>query len=299
MEFRNLRTFHAVASSGSHAKAAQMLGYTQSTVTVHLQQLERDLGVKLFERIGRRMVLTDKGREVLEHARFILDAAARLEDCCADDEALRGSLRIASAETILCYALAPVIEEFRARAPEVDLKIMSRTCAQTPLSLKDGTCDIGFTYLDQWDRTRFDVETLCETTLIPIAAAGPDLPDLRQRNQAIRKPLIADEPDNVIRQRFERYLDERSISFDGAIEMWSTQAVRCCVAAGIGFSVLPRFAVDDLGGEALVPLDWDGQEETVPIVCARASSRYETAPMRLFLQIARRVLAENPRLIPA
>ena len=77
MDIKCLRTFQAVVACGTYAKAADRLGYTQSTVTVHIKQLERDLGLPLFERIGRRMVLTQKGAEALAQAAEVHLVVAR------------------------------------------------------------------------------------------------------------------------------------------------------------------------------------------------------------------------------
>ena len=69
MELKNLRTFQTVVDRGSYQKAAEYLGYTQSTVTVHIQQLEEELGVPLFQRVGRRMTLTQAGEQALADTR--------------------------------------------------------------------------------------------------------------------------------------------------------------------------------------------------------------------------------------
>ena len=81
MELRNLRAFQAVVDQGSYQKAAERLGYTQSTITVQIQQLEEELGVPLFERVGRRMALTEAGKRALPQARELLAAADRLLEC--------------------------------------------------------------------------------------------------------------------------------------------------------------------------------------------------------------------------
>ena len=78
MELKNLRTFQAVVDRGSYQRAAEALGYTQSTVTIHIQQLEEELGLPLFQRTGRRMVLTQTGERFLPQARELLLAADRL-----------------------------------------------------------------------------------------------------------------------------------------------------------------------------------------------------------------------------
>ena len=79
LELKNIRTFLAVADQGSYQKAADFLGYTQSTVTVQIHQLEQSLGVPLLERVGRRMVLTQMGEQVLSQARQLLQLAQQLE----------------------------------------------------------------------------------------------------------------------------------------------------------------------------------------------------------------------------
>ena len=69
MELRQLRTFQTIVEQGSYLRAAEVLGYTQSAVTAQIQQLERELGYPLFERLGRRMVLTAMGQEALQRVR--------------------------------------------------------------------------------------------------------------------------------------------------------------------------------------------------------------------------------------
>jgi DNA-binding transcriptional LysR family regulator len=73
MEFRHLKTFRAVAVNRSFTRAAHELGYVQSAITSHVKALEADLGVKLFDRLGRRVILTDAGGELLAYATRILD----------------------------------------------------------------------------------------------------------------------------------------------------------------------------------------------------------------------------------
>ena len=143
MDIKCLRTFQAVVACGTYAKAADRLGYTQSTVTVHIKQLERDLGLPLFERIGRRMVLTQKGAEALAQAAEIIAAADRLAALGTEETALQGTLRVDLAETLLCYALDEVIAAFRERAPGVALRLRARTCAQGSENLRAGCAAAG------------------------------------------------------------------------------------------------------------------------------------------------------------
>ena len=138
MELKNLRTFQAVVDQGSYQKAADRLGYTQSTITVQIQQLEEDLGVPLFERVGRRMALTEAGERVLPQARELLAAADRLLESQRAGRTLSGTLRVNLAETLLCYRMQPVIRAFRERAPQVRLVIRDCNCMQIPQGVRAG-----------------------------------------------------------------------------------------------------------------------------------------------------------------
>lgn len=286
MELRNLHTFKTIVETGSFARAADVLGYTQSTITVHIQQLERDLNVKLFEKVGRRMVLTDKGHEILEQSMLLLDMAAELEESCRDEDEPKGTLKIAAAETILCYLLPPIIKQFRKEAPNVSLKIFNKTCAQTPSALNDGTCDLALTYHDGWDSNRFDATSLASTPVLPIAAPEHAAIDLSSEHQNVTLPFIIDEPDSVIRKNFSNYLKRRSITHEGMIETWSTQAIKCCVAMGMGFTILPEFVVKkELASKELIGLNWKPVNPEVEIFCARKRTHRITPAMSLFLDI--------------
>ena len=78
MELRNLRTLVRIAELGSFSAAAEDLGYTQSTVTMQIKALEEELGTPLFDRIGRRVRLTDSGRQAVQSARVMLAESERL-----------------------------------------------------------------------------------------------------------------------------------------------------------------------------------------------------------------------------
>ena len=296
MELKNLRTFKAVADADGFAKAADALGYAQSTISVHIQQLERSLGVQLFERVGRRMVLTDVGEQVLQHARIILDSAAQLEEACANRGALTGTLRVSAAETVLCHLLGPVVRAFKEAAPQVRLQVLNKTCAQTPPALLDGTCDLGITYLRDWDERTFHAEELYWVEAIPVTAKGAPV-DLAREDQHLALPFVTDEADGEIRQAFEAHLKAKRITFEDTLEMWSTQAIKRCVEAGAGFTILPSFAMEEeLRRGSLQPMAGMRDPLRTPLVWARRASKPLSPAMELFLRLTKKHLAQHPLL---
>lgn len=295
MELKNLRTFQAVVDHGSYQKAADFLGYTQSTVTVQLQRLEEELGVPLFERVGRRMVLTRVGEQALAQARELLTAADRLAEIGQTGRALTGTLRVDISETLLCYRMQPVIQEFRKLAPQVRLIIRNCSCLGVSENLREGTCDLGVCYTMEWNREILHVETISEDTEV-ILVAAPDFacPDFVTPHQVKPVSLIIDEPDNLFRRQLENYLREQDITLDETMELWSTEAIKRCVMSNLGFAFLPRFAVEkELAEGKLVELKAPISGIVDSVLAVRHKNRWVTPAMELFLRLLREMLPEK------
>ena len=292
VELKNLRTFQTIVDQGSYQKAADCLGYTQSTATIHIQQLEEELGIPLFERTGRRMVLTQVGEQALSQARELLAAADRLAAVGQEGRTLSGTLRIDMAETLLCYQIRPVIQQFRDAAPNVRLLIRNRNCLTISENLRDGNCDLGVCYVMDWNRSVLTVDTLDYTTeLVLVAAPGFAHPDFTTPHQ--RKPVsfIIDEPDSLFRRQMEDYLQKRDIVLAESIELWSTEAIKQCVIAGLGFTFLPRAAVArELAEGSLMELHAPISGIRNPLLCARHKNRWVTPAMELFMRLLRETL---------
>ena len=288
MELKNLRTFQSVVDQGSYQKAAEYLGYTQSTVTVHIQQLEEELGVPLFQRVGRRMTLTQAGEQALAQTRELLLAAERLSQLGLERQAPSGTLRVDMAETLLCYKIQPVIQKFRKLAPQVRLIIRSRNCLDIAENVRSGACDLGVGYDMDWSRDVLEVEPMGEYEVILLASSEFCHPDFVTHNQ--RKPvsLVTDEPDSIFRRRLEEYLRARNITLDATLELWSIETIKRCVMSNLGFTYLPRFAArEELGRGLLLELEAPVSGVRFPALCARHKRRWVTPAMELFMDLLR------------
>ena len=109
MDIRHLKTFKTIIEEGNFSNAAMKLGYTQSTVTSQIQQLEQELSIKLFEKIGRNMVLTSLGKELIHYANELLDTIKKIESIGKYDDNITGELKIAVAESLISYKLQNVL----------------------------------------------------------------------------------------------------------------------------------------------------------------------------------------------
>src|SRR5436190_8129479 len=124
MDLRQLATFRMVATTLSFTQTAATLGYVQSSVTAQIQALETDLGVPLFDRLGKRVTLTDAGQRLLHYAEKMLDLAEEARSIVPGDTEPTGSLTISAPESLCAYRLPVVLNEFRKRYPQVRLMFL-------------------------------------------------------------------------------------------------------------------------------------------------------------------------------
>lgn len=294
MELKNLRTFQAVVDQGSYQRAAEYLGYAQSTVTARIQQLEQELGIPLFERVGRRMMLTEAGEQALRQIRELLLAADRLREIGREGNVPSGTLRVDMAETLLCYQMQPVIRAFRERAPQVRLIIRSRNCMQIPENVRTGACDLGVGYDMDWNREALEVESMGQYDIVLLAASGFAEPDFTTPGQRKAASLVTDEPDSIFRRRLEDYLRRQEIELDVTLELWSIETIKRCVMSDLGFTYLPRFVAEkELADGRLVELKAPISGVPAPALCAWRKERWITPAMELFLRLLRENLPER------
>lgn len=289
MDLKYLKTFRVVVEEGSFSKAAERLHYTQSTITFQIGQLEQELSATLFEKIGRRMVLTKAGERLLPYVDEVLQSVDRLRCFEEDLSKCRGELRIGVAETQLCYRLPGLLREFHRRAPEARLFLRSMNCYEIRDELLRGTLDLGVFYEDVGGFGS-GLATYPMGSFKTVLVASPEVkerfPDFITPDQTIPVPFIINEPNCIFRQIFEQYLRERDITLDHTIELWSIPTIKNLVKNDVGVSYLPRFAVEkelERGELAEIPT---AIAPTISAVCAHHKNKWLSPLMRLFIELA-------------
>ena len=131
MDTRSIVVIKTILEEGSFQKAAQRLNCSQFTVTFQVRQLENELSVRLFERLGRRMVFTPAGKSILPHMEAIRHSMQAITACNAP-ASLHGELRVAVAESLLSYKLHALLGDFVERAPAAQPQL-SRHQGRHPL----------------------------------------------------------------------------------------------------------------------------------------------------------------------
>ncbi|MCA1718232.1 MAG: LysR family transcriptional regulator [Actinobacteria bacterium] len=304
MELRQVETFRAVAKELSFSRAAAKLGYVQSSVSVQVSGLEQELGVPLFDRLGRRIALTDAGRVMLGYSEKLLGLAEEAKDAVVDagvgSGEITGSLTVSAPETLLTYRLPKLLALFHAGYPKVRLSLrpsaIGKLVGAVRREVEEGKVDVAFVLDEPVLASGLSVEPLVEEAISVIAPASHMLASstlVVPRDLRGETMLLPEAPESgcAYRGQFERQLSGAGVVPSETIEFTSIEAVKQCVAAGMGISVLPSVVVEsELKGERLSALRW-GEPFGVATQMAWHEERWRSPALETFLETARNVFA--------
>ena len=148
MELRTVNTFLHIAELHSFSRTARQLGYSQSAVSSQIAQLEAELGTPLFDRVGKTVRLTDAGQTFLGYARTLLETAQQAQAALQPAQQVRGSLRIALADSVCSTFLPGLLQRYHARCPQVELVLHTASSDEMLQLLSTNQVDLVYT-LDQ------------------------------------------------------------------------------------------------------------------------------------------------------
>ncbi len=176
MELRNLITFLKIVENGSFSKAAEQLRYSQSTVTVQIQQLEEELNVQLFDRIGKKVYVTEKGRELESYAQQMVELSQKISAIGGEEQELQGTLRIAALDSLITAVLPSILREFHSRYPRVDIIVKTAdNVFDAERQLSQNEVDLAFVTHDKRSAKHFTKTLLLETRFVFAAAPAHPL----------------------------------------------------------------------------------------------------------------------------
>jgi DNA-binding transcriptional LysR family regulator len=238
MQLKSLRMFLAVCDSGSFGAAAQQLYTVQSNVTAHVKKLEDEAGVQLLER-SAPVHATPAGRLLERYARRMLADHDESLALLQGSARAAGSLRIGSMETTAALRLPPLLARLHQGQPGLDLELRTATTAELLADLLAGRLDCAFVS-GMPPQPRLQGWKVFEEELVLVTAfALPQFPDAAQLSAT---PFLAFRQGCSYRQRIELLLAASGVAAR-IMEMGSLDAILGCVAAGMGFRLLPRSVV--------------------------------------------------------
>jgi DNA-binding transcriptional LysR family regulator len=245
MEIRHLQTFITIVEFEGFTKAAEHLGYAQSTITSHIQILENELGKSLFDRLGKKIVLTNVGKELVPYAKQMLHVYKEIKNITSEQNGVCGDLIVGAGESLTIYRLGRILKEYKKSFPKVNIILKDSICSDLRSKLQSGELDIILTIEPQIMDIDLVVKNLKDECMVIIGAPDADLEFLTTNfeNEVATESIIFSEKGCSFRISFENYLKQKKIKYANPLEFSSIEAIKNCVMNGLGISFLPFYTV--------------------------------------------------------
>lgn len=258
MDLKNLNTFIQVAELSNFTKAAGKLGYSQSTISFQIKQLEAELNCQLFERINHTVVLTERGKEVLEYAHQMNKLTQELEKKIRNNKAITGHIRLAMADSLCDSMFGERFQDFRKQYPGITLKIIAAGTEEMFRLMNHNEVDAILTLDNHIYNTEYVIVKEKKVRMHFVAAADSSVG--RKRTLSVWE--LADQPCILTEKgmSYRRLMDERlagmSLEIQPILEIGSTGLICSLVELGLGVSFLPEYVTAEAVKEGrLVYLD--------------------------------------------
>ncbi len=296
MTVTQLECFRAVARRRHFARAADSLGKTQPALTVHVQRLEADLGVRLFERTGRQVLLTSAGEILLPYAEKILadTTEARLRMSEVHGGTL-GVVRIGVIPTIAAHFLPAVFREFQSRFPKVT--VLLREESTTPMLtalLHSGEIDLSIALRPLRSaglkpRTLFTEEFCVAVSLQHALSTQASVPIARLKRE---KFIFYKTPGHNTRETTLQYCRTAGFEPEVAFESEQAETIQYLVASNLGLTLLPEMVLRHRAGQNIAMVRIQAPTPRRTVVATWRPGRYLSNNARQFLQCAETVAAQ-------
>lgn len=241
-----LQIFKTVAEEGGITKAAAKLHRVQSNITTRVKQLETKLGIKLFLRQKRRLVLSPEGKLLLAYADRLLRLSSEAEAVLRDGTP-RGTLRIGTMESTAAARLPPILSRYHKTYPEIRIELVTATAGALVNKVLSYEIEAAFV-AEPVTAANLESYVAFNEELVLIAPAG--FPKIKKPRDIGKGTVIAFGAGCAYRARLEDWLSRAHVVPDRVIEFNSYHAIVACVAAGTGIAAVPRSVIRAVRAES-------------------------------------------------
>lgn len=246
MDIKNLLTFIQVAELGSFTRAARKLGYSQSTVSFQIRQLEEELKSQLFERINHTVALTEKGRETLVYAHQISKLTQELKTSMARERAVTGHVRLGMAESLCMSLLREDFHIFREQYPGITLTIIAAGTEEMFRLMNHNEVDAILTLDNHIYNTEYVIAREEQVKMHFVAA--PENPLVRMNSvsvsRLVKEPFLLTEKGMSYRRLMDEKMAEMCLEVQPVVETGSTELICRLVSQNTGISFLPDYVTE-------------------------------------------------------
>jgi DNA-binding transcriptional LysR family regulator len=283
---RQLQIFEVVARHLSYTRASEELFITQPTVSIQLKQLADIVGMPILEQVGKRIFLTDAGKELLTIVHQIFDGLSRFEMVVSDMKGVKaGKLRIAVITTAK-YFVPRLLGPFCERFPGIDISLKVTNRERLLQRLEDNADDLYI--LGQLpEHLDMKAEPFLENPMVVLASHNHPLAGEKNitPERIAQEPFLMREPGSGTRLSTENFFKERGLPINFRMEMGSNEAIKQAVAGGLGITVLSAHTLAlEKSGDELAILDVEGFPIRRQWYVAYSSGKQLSVVARTFLE---------------
>ncbi len=247
MEFRQLHTFVTIAQEESFSRAAELLGYSQSAVTVQIRRLEGELKVRLFDRMGKQTILTAQGRRFLQYANDILRDLEQAKMAVSTEEEPHEPLHVGTLESLCFSKLPPILKYFRDHYPKVPVKITTGSPKELIGMMERNQLDLIYfldrsRYSSSWNK-----ELEVREPIVFVASPESKLAGTRGLTveELLEEPFFLTEKNENYRRELDQFLESKNKGLTPVLEISNTEFIIQSLRRNRGISYLPYFAVEE------------------------------------------------------
>ncbi|SCW33158.1 DNA-binding transcriptional regulator, LysR family [Paenibacillus tianmuensis] len=296
MDIRQLKTFWTLASTRNFSRTAESLNYVPSTVTMQIKALEEELGIKLLDRLGKSVVLTDAGRRFLPYANKILNDVEEARHAASQSGELTGTVVIGADETLCTYRLPALLRLFRERYPHVRLLFRPLSSHNLKQSLREGNADVVFILDEPAVSADLHTELLLDEPFLMVVS--PDHPLASRSTLSIedfhREHMLLSEKGCSYRTYFYRTLLRKGADSLTELEFNSAETIKQCAMMGLGIALLPEMAIKgEVERGELIALPWDLSEIRFATQMLWHQEKWISPSIRAFMELAGNVLKRS------
>lgn len=291
MDARSLEVFLSVARHLNFTRAGEDVNLSQPSVSVRIRQLEGELGVKLFEQLGKRVNLTEAGLLLIPHARRVITAIEDAKQSIDEWQGLeRGSLRIGASTTPGMYLIPKTIARFKQRYPKIEIHLGIRDTRQIEAGVISNDFDFGFV----GGHLAGDEVVVLPWLIDQLVLIVP--PDHHlSRPKSIKVDILQNErfilreTGSATRAAIASYLQEFHLKLDPIMEMENPESVKKGVQGGLGIAFISRFAVEtELKAKSLVAVRVRGLEIRRELKIVYRKDKHLGRAAQTFINLARK-----------
>jgi len=296
MEVRQLEIFRTLSEELNFTRTAEKVHTVQSNVTAQIKALEEELGSPLFDRLGRRVTLTDAGRNFLPFAEQALTAMERGQRAVQTGAEPSGPLRVGIPESILTYRLPQVLRIFHRRFPHVELIFRPQWDDALPAMLENGKLDMAVCMIDCSPNAAIKSIRLSPERIFLLAHASHPLASQRTVKPAdmAGQSLLLTESGCGYRLKLDQLMALQNIRPGNVTEFSSVEAIKQCVAAGMGLGLLPAIVVArELRQRQFKALHWAGPSLDIATHILWHRDKWISPAMAAFMDLVKEKLEDS------